>query len=94
MNAIFPQLKGLYSPDVDLDSYRPDEADCFGFLLQAFFGPSDGAGRESFDILVCTPKWLDREIGEDAQRCSAADWEEAARRLGQLGRWEFEDYAG
>lgn len=119
MSKVVPRLKELHSPDIDLDDYRPDEADCFGFLLQAFFGPPDGAGSESFDILVCTPKWLERELGEAdvisghhrlivkrydldgirrylskyAQHCSAADWQEAAQKLGQLGRWEFEEYA-
>lgn len=65
MCTVIPQLKGLHSPDIDLDSYCPDDAACFGFLVQAFFGPSDGAGSESFDILVCTPKWLERELSED-----------------------------
>lgn len=119
MSTVIPLLKELHSPDIDLDSYRPEEVDCFAFLLRALFGPSDGPGREAFDILVCTPKWLDREMGEDeiisgrhrlivkrydpdairryllnfAQHCSGADWEEAGRKLGQLGRWEFEDYS-
>lgn len=118
MSNVIPRLKELHSPDIDLDSYRPDEVDCFGFPLQALFGPSDGAGSESFDILVCTPKWLEREMAEDdvisgchrlivkrydldgirrylskyAQRCSGVDWEEVARKLGQLGKWEFEAY--
>lgn len=65
MSQFRPVLKDLHSPDIDLNSYRPAEEDCFGFLLQAFFGPSDGPGEDSFDILVCTPKWLDREMGVD-----------------------------
>lgn len=65
MSIVIPLLKELHSPDIDLDSYCPDEPDCFGILVQAFFGPSDGTGKESFDILICTPKWLDRELVED-----------------------------
>lgn len=65
MSTVIPLLKELHSPDIDLDSYCPDDAACFGFLVQAFFGPSDGAGSESFDILVSTPKWLEREWSED-----------------------------
>ncbi len=65
MSTVIPLLKELHSPDIDLDRYRPEEVDCFGFLLQAFFGSSDGAGSESFDILVCTPKWLEQELSED-----------------------------
>lgn len=53
-------LKNLHSPDIlDLKNYVPNEEDNFGFLLQMIVGrksyPNDG---ESFDIFICTPKWL------------------------------------
>jgi hypothetical protein len=52
-------LKGLYSTDVpDAETYLPNEEDNFGFVLRAMVGPLDGDGQESFDIVVCTPKWL------------------------------------
>ena len=53
-------LRYLHSPDIlDLsESYTPADPDCFSFLLQAMFGPDDGPGEESFDILICTPKRL------------------------------------
>jgi hypothetical protein len=34
-----------------------------------------------------------RFLSTYAEHCSAADWQGAAQKLGQLGRWEFEDYA-
>ncbi|HET6367994.1 MAG TPA: immunity 8 family protein [Pseudomonadales bacterium] len=53
------ELKGLHSPDIDnLETYMPDNAECFGFFLQALFGPEGADGEESFGIEVCTPSWL------------------------------------
>lgn len=53
------QLKRLHSPDVDLSNYWPNDPACFGFLLQAFVGPEGEAGEDSFDFMVCTPRWLE-----------------------------------
>ena len=60
-------LKGLYSSDfVDVETYMPDQEDNFGFVLRAMVGPMDGEGEESFDIFVCTPKWLlEKHAGSD-----------------------------
>lgn len=52
------KLKDLHSPDIDLDSFKPREAGNFMFLLQAFIGPDNKTGDESFDFQVCTPDWL------------------------------------
>ncbi len=59
-------LKGLHSLDLsvgDVKTYLPDEQDNFGFILRAMIGPLDGEGEESFDIVVCTPKWLIEKYG-------------------------------
>jgi len=60
-------IRRFHSPDVyDLRHWSPDDPTCFGFLLQALIGPKDGEGEESFDFVVCSPKWLRRKYGDDA----------------------------
>ena len=58
-----PELRGLSSPDLlDMRSSMPDEPDDFCILVEALIGPVDGPGAESFGFLVCTPRWLSREV--------------------------------
>jgi len=63
MSKVRAALKGFHSPDVDLESYSPAEPGCFMFLLQVFFGPEDRGVENSFDVIVCTPAWLECEVG-------------------------------
>lgn len=64
MNA---ELKLLHSPDIrDLEHYQPEDPEKFGFLLQAMVGPEGEEGEESFDIEVCTPRWLSETYRTDA----------------------------
>ena len=53
------EIKYIHSPDIeDLATYRPIDNESFSFLLQVVAGPEGSDGEESFDITVCTPKWL------------------------------------
>ncbi len=54
-----PKIKQIHSPDIDdLVNFQPEILDNFAFLLQIIIGPENEEGEESFDIEVCTPKWL------------------------------------
>ncbi|MCF7484267.1 immunity 8 family protein [Vibrio sp. J1-1] len=59
------KLKRIYSPDVDFDSFWPEDTENFGFLLQAMIGPEGEDGEESFGIQVCTPEWLKSRYSEN-----------------------------
>ena len=60
------ELKRLHSPDIyDLENYQPENTEKFAFLLQIMVGPEGKDGEESFDIEVCTPKWLEETYGID-----------------------------
>jgi hypothetical protein len=61
MSMIHPVLKNIHSPDIgDLNNPHVDETGPFCILLQAMFGIESSEGEESFDILVCNPKWIDQ----------------------------------
>ena len=53
------KLKYIHSPDIpDLPAFVPQNQDSFSILLQLMVSPFDGEGEESFDLILCTPKWL------------------------------------
>lgn len=64
------KLIGLHSPDignVNLSVWLPEVEDCFGILVQMFVDADILGNEESFDFILCTPKWLaeeyqDREV--------------------------------
>lgn len=45
------------SPDVELESFRPDRSD-WAFVLQVRLIASEDGGSDSFAMTVCTPEWL------------------------------------
>lgn len=51
-------VRRFHSPDVDLPSFRPVDPQGVGVLVQMMVGPRDQEGEESFDVVVCTPRWL------------------------------------
>ncbi len=58
-------VRRFHSPDADLDTYVPDDPEDAGALVQIMAGPEGKPGEESFDVVVCTPRWLDRWVRED-----------------------------
>lgn len=52
------KLKGISSPDVELQTYWPEDEANFGFLIEAQIGPENEKGADIFQIMVCTPDWI------------------------------------
>lgn len=60
-----PVLRHLHSPDVeDLRRYAPVDPVDFGILLQIMAGPKGLEGEESFDVVLCSPRWFSRRLEE------------------------------
>jgi len=60
------EIKAILTPDVeDLSTYQPDDPEIFGFLLQLLIGPKNAEGEESFQMMVCTPKWMLENFPKD-----------------------------
>lgn len=58
-------IKRFHSPDVDLENYQPDDPFDAGALVQMMVGPAEGIGEESFDVVVCTPRWLSALVRDE-----------------------------
>ena len=60
------EIKKLFSLDVDdLTQYIPDDPERFGLSLRLIAGPYSEPGEESFDLVVCTPRWIAENLGEE-----------------------------
>jgi hypothetical protein len=62
---VYAELKRLHSPDVSLNTYLPEEPGYFGILIQAFIGPKNLEGEESFDFVMCSPRWFADQVTSD-----------------------------
>lgn len=57
-------LKSMHSPDGDLTGEKTLNTSG-PILVQLMVGPADSPGEESFDINVCTPKWLEQNVRDN-----------------------------
>jgi hypothetical protein len=57
-------IRRFASPDVDLNSFVPDDSRRVKFLLEVFVGPSDAPGEERFAFEVVSLAELDAVLDE------------------------------
>jgi hypothetical protein len=59
------EVKSIISPDIiDFENYWPEDEESFSFLISVLVGIKGEPAAESFDIVVCTPKWLLNKYSE------------------------------
>ena len=64
--SVRAKIKRLHSPDVpNVETYVPEDPRDFGFLLQIMVGPGGGEGEESFDVVVCSARWISHHLGPE-----------------------------
>ena len=63
---IRPEIRSLYSPDdADIWNFKPVDEESFSLLLRIVVGPEGKPGEESFDVEVCTPRWIATNYPKD-----------------------------
>jgi hypothetical protein len=55
-------IRQFHSPDADLETYVSADPADDALFIQMLVGPVESDGEESFDLFVCTPQWLQREV--------------------------------
>jgi hypothetical protein len=56
------EIHHLLTPDIDPETFAPDDPERFAFLVQMLAGPAGEPGEESFQFEVCTPGWLQDQV--------------------------------
>ena len=58
-------VRRLHSPDADLATFVPGSDKTLAYSSRSLRDPRRGSGEESFDVTVCTPRWLQRWVEEN-----------------------------
>lgn len=67
-------IRDIYSSDLDVGTYRPVDPFDDGQWIRLLIGPDGGLGEESFDVLVCTTRWIARKIDRDGTQLVRHAW--------------------
>ncbi|MCB9093011.1 MAG: hypothetical protein H6620_10680 [Halobacteriovoraceae bacterium] len=60
------EIKSILAESENFDkSFHPEDIHNFNFLLRILIGPSGENVQESFDIEVCSTKWIEENLSDD-----------------------------
>ncbi len=61
------ELKELFSYEIEqsLSNFRPTDPQKFAISLRMMIGPRSTEESDSFDLLVCTPSWMEEECDSE-----------------------------
>jgi immunity protein 8 of polymorphic toxin system len=63
---ISAHVKKIYTVEMDdLERHVPLNLDKFCVVIRTMVGPRGSEGEESFDINVCTPKWIEEQVEKE-----------------------------
>ncbi|MBT0993552.1 hypothetical protein KIN34_04540 [Cellulomonas sp. DKR-3] len=98
------ELRGAHTLDDGrpVEEYHPADPADDGVRLRLLVGPADAPGEESFDVVVCTPRWIQRvadehgpQIGRHLLVVSSLDLPAAVEFLAaHVASLEADDWAG
>jgi hypothetical protein len=61
MNVLIKSI-WIDSGEISLEDYVPDDPECFGLWIGFRVGDDTSMGADDFQVLVCTPDWIKREL--------------------------------
>ncbi len=96
VGTVRAELKSLYSPDAlsapDLSMWQPTDPSNFAIYLQAFIGPGVDEASDSFDVLLCTPRWLgDNWDHPGVGKYGLSAQVKSGRGLVLMQRWDYSE---
>ena len=60
------EIRGVYTLYMEpLVEFCPPDAEDFTLVIRVMVGPRGAEGEESFDIKVCSSKWLAQQVNEE-----------------------------
>lgn len=90
------ELKSFCIRDCEGDpaDFVPEDPECFGVYVQAFIGEEGDPRSDSFDFMVCSPRWLVDNFNHPFMAADCEDWYETpnlhfGRELVLMERWDY-----